>query len=220
MHYLILKLNGPMQAWGEHTFEGKRPSSSFPTYSGIIGLLSACLGIKRGEKDNFKKLTSFLKIAVRIDSRKISSSADKAKELHIEKLTDFHTVKDARVHYHGLKSHQTIITWREYLFDASFSVAVWKTKEDGFSIQDIKKAVNRPVFTPFLGRRSCPITRPLFEKEVEAKNEFAALGKIKPNKGIIYSETPGTGHSIKVRDMPIWDQPRQFGSRIIYAHGG
>ena len=117
MDYLILKLNGPMQAWGIHTFEGKRPSASFPTYSGIVGLLSACMGIKRGEMQQFKKLISFLKIAVRVDSRKTSSFTENAKELQISKLIDFHTVQDARVSYHGLKSHQSIITWREYLYE-------------------------------------------------------------------------------------------------------
>ena len=60
----------------------------------------------------------------------------------------------------------------------------------------------------------------MFEKQVKAEDEFIALGKIEPNKGIIYSETPGSGYAIKVRDIPIWNQSRQFGSRIIYAHGG
>ena len=43
--YLILRLDGPMQAWGTHTFEDFRPSNLFPTRSGLLGLLGACLGI-------------------------------------------------------------------------------------------------------------------------------------------------------------------------------
>lgn len=34
--YLILKLEGPMQAWGGHTFEDYRPIQPFPTRSGIL----------------------------------------------------------------------------------------------------------------------------------------------------------------------------------------
>ena len=47
--YLILRLDGPMQAWGSHTFEDFRPSNLFPTRSGLLGLLGACLGIDRGD---------------------------------------------------------------------------------------------------------------------------------------------------------------------------
>ena len=45
--YLILRLDGPMQAWGTHTFEDFRPSNLFPTRSGLLGLLGACLGLER-----------------------------------------------------------------------------------------------------------------------------------------------------------------------------
>lgn len=37
--YLILRLAGPMQAWGQPTFEGTRPTGRFPTRSGLLGLL-------------------------------------------------------------------------------------------------------------------------------------------------------------------------------------
>ncbi len=220
MEFLIIKLHGLMQAWGEHSFEGKRPSASFPTYSGILGLLSACLGIRRSDIKGYKWLSQYLKIAVRSDSRITKLENGESKRCRTQKLTDFHTIKDARVNYSGLKSHETIITRREYLYDAEFTVAIWKTEENGFSLLEIERAIKKPVFTPFLGRRSCPITRPLFEAKIESDNEFEALRRIKPDGGIIYSETVGKGIAKKVRDVPIWDQPRQFACRIIYAHGG
>ena len=45
--YLILKLQGPMQAWGPILFEDFRPSHLFPTRSALLGLIGACLGIDR-----------------------------------------------------------------------------------------------------------------------------------------------------------------------------
>lgn len=48
--YLIMRLCGPMQAWGLPGFEATRSSASFPTRSGLLGLLGACLGIPRDRK--------------------------------------------------------------------------------------------------------------------------------------------------------------------------
>jgi len=70
-NYLILKLHGPMQAWGEHTFEGLRPSANFPTRSALLGLLGACLGIGRNERDRLQALADSVGMAVRVNERRI-----------------------------------------------------------------------------------------------------------------------------------------------------
>ncbi|MDD3620337.1 MAG: type I-E CRISPR-associated protein Cas5/CasD, partial [Desulfobulbaceae bacterium] len=62
--FLILKLQGPMQAWGEHTFEGKRPSGNFPTRSALLGLLGACLGIRRNNRERLQQLADSVCFAV------------------------------------------------------------------------------------------------------------------------------------------------------------
>jgi CRISPR system Cascade subunit CasD len=216
--YLILKLQGPMQAWGEHSFEGLRPSNYVPTRSAVIGLLGACLGIRREEKNRYKELVDSIGMAVRVDTRRSSDNEDKG--LMQQKMTDYHTIKNARKDYHGLGYHETIQTWREYLMDAEFTVAIWDRGDDRDFIGKLDQAVKKPHFTPYLGRRSCPIARPLFEGRLEADNEFSALGKVPPAGGEIYSETPGKVRSLKVRDVPLVHQPRQFASRIIYVYGG
>lgn len=216
--YLILKLQGPMQAWGEHSFEGLRPSNYVPTRSAVIGLLGACLGIKREEKNRYKELVDSIGMAVRVDMRKSPDNEDKG--LMQQKMTDYHTVKNARKDYHGLSSHETIQTWREYLMDAEFTVAIWARGDDGGFIGKLDQAVKQPYFTPYLGRRSCPIARPLFERRLNADNEFDALGKVSPVGGEIYSETQGKVRSLKVRDIILVHQPRQFASRIVYVYGG
>ena len=122
--------------------------------------------------------------------------------------------------YSGLKSHKTIITRRDYLYDSEFSVAIWKIGNDGILLNEIEEAIKKPVFTPFLGRRSCPITRPLFENIVDAEDEFSAFSKTGNAAGVIYSESKNNGMAMKVRDVPIWGQIRQIASRLIYSHGG
>jgi CRISPR system Cascade subunit CasD len=210
--FLILKLQGPMQAWGDHTFEGIRPSANIPTKSAIIGLLSACLGIKRNDRKSLKALVDGIQMAVRADQQ----------EVMVQKITDYHTILDARIDYTGLKSHpNSIQTWREYLCDASFTVAIWEAKDCEITIDCISDALNRPYFTPYLGRRSCPIARPLFEKIVEADNFKKALDTILPAIGVIYSdEDIGNGRTEIFRDLPLTDRPRQFGNRMVYSYPG
>ncbi|OQX04523.1 MAG: type I-E CRISPR-associated protein Cas5/CasD [Thiothrix lacustris] len=213
--YLILKLQGVMQAWGEHTFEGLRPSTNFPTRSALTGLLAACLGIDRNDRQQQQALANSFLYAVRQDETEHS----------VIKMTDYHTVKDAREDYVGLKSHDTIITQREYLLDAAFTVAIWNTEGAEYSLEQLKAAVCQPRYTPFLGRRSCPITRPLYESRVQAINSDEALKLIEPVAGVIYSEDDvpeilgRKPPRYKVRDVPLLNQPRQFASRMVYVYG-
>ena len=206
--HLILKLEGPLQSWGRHSFEGLRPSEAFPGRSALLGLLAACLGIDRLDRERQRQLAASVGFAVRCDRG----------EFPAQKMTDYHTVKDARVDYRGLKSHETIQTWREYWQDARYTVAVWNLHEADISLEQLAEAIKKPVFTPVLGRRSCPITRPLFETVHSAENALAALSMIEPEAGMVYSEE-GDSHQqqIQVRDVPIVDQPRQFASRRVFV---
>jgi len=212
--HLILKLQGIMQAWGEHTFEGLRPSTNFPTRSALIGLLAACLGIDRNDRKQQQALADSFLYAVRQDET----------GHNVIKMTDYHTVKDARKDYVGLKSHETIITQREYLLDAAFTLAIWNTGDAAYSLDQLQSAVCQPRYTPFLGRRSCPITRPLFENRVQAINADEALKMIEPVAGVIYCEEDlelagRNKHRHRVRDVPLPNQPRQFASRMIFVYG-
>ena len=141
--YLILRLSGPMQAWGQPTFEGTRPTASFPTRSGLLGLLGACLGIRRSDKTALQNLADSVRFAVRCDNHAVEG-----KEIPTVKLTDYHTVQNAREDYRGLKSHDTIQTWREYLCDAHFTVALWCTENSFYTLQQLTNAVPaNPYFT-------------------------------------------------------------------------
>lgn len=206
--YLILKLQGPMQAWGRESFEGLRSSELFPGRSALLGLLGACLGIDRLDRDGLQALASSVSFAVRVDHQG-------------QKMTDYHTVKNAREDYRGLKSHDTIQTWREYWQDACYTVAIWSTDNPLIGLEKIELALKRPVYTPVLGRRSCPLARPLFDACVSADSALSALTLSGEVGGTVYSEEfSDKAIPIKKRDVPIIHQPRQFASRTLYMSNG
>ncbi|MDE0518732.1 MAG: type I-E CRISPR-associated protein Cas5/CasD [Bdellovibrionales bacterium] len=219
--FLILKLQGAMQAWGEHTFEDFRPSYVFPTRSSVVGLLGACLGIDREEISKREDLNNSFELTIISTKRKIKKNSynkEVINYLPIRKITDFHTVLDGRK-ADGKARKEAIISHREYLCDAEFTLILDFKENAVYKVNDIKKAIDDPVFTPFLGRRSCPLHRPLFDKIVTAENIQQALEQLSES-GVIYSENKEVGgFPMQIRDVPVNSKVRQFINRTIYIFG-
>ena len=212
--YLIIKLQGPMQAWGSHTFEDYRPSNNFPTRSAIVGLLAACLGIDRQDQDKQIALADGLVMAVRQDDFSGGNGAYPS-----SRIIDFHTVEKARK-VDGKENKNPVVSRREYLCDASFTVAMRVSASATCSLDEVKASLDSPVYTPFLGRRSCPISRPLFETSFKASSFAEALSQVAPSRGLIYSDVDeGSDGQIRLRDVPL-NSNRQFGTRSVFIHSG
>lgn len=216
--FLVLRLDGPMQAWGTHTFEDFRPSNLYPTRSGLLGLLGACLGLERNDLAGHSNLSDSVEFTVRVDTHVVRpGKEDTLVKKRSIKLPDFHTVMDARK-VDGSANKFPVVSRREYLFDAAFTVVVGSRPESSFSLVQIADALRRPCFTPALGRRSCPLTRPLLEGRVEADSPRDALGEIEPKGDLIYSESEPSDQPVRVRDVPMHGKTRQFGTRLVYVH--
>ena len=216
-NFLILRLDGLMQAWGTHTFEDFRPSNLFPTRSGLLGLLGACLGLERGDLARQTQLASSVEFTVRVDTQLSRSGKDLTVAKPGTKLPDFHTIMDARK-VDGSVNKFPIVSRREYLFDAAFTVVVGSKSNASVSLEHIAEALRRPCYTPTLGRRSCPLTRPLLEGQIEAVNALTALSQTEPAGGLIYSEAEKSGQPMRIRDVPLHGKTRQFATRLIYLH--
>jgi CRISPR system Cascade subunit CasD len=149
---LFLRLEGPLQAWGNH--ESKfvvRRTWEAPTKSGVIGMLCAALGVPRQQAtDTWLPRLRELQLGVRIDRPGV-------------RWWDYHTVgagMKMRTADGGSKDGP-ILTRREYLCDASFLVAL---QGDPELIAALEAAMQAPHWTPYLGRKCCPPSRPLLEK--------------------------------------------------------
>jgi CRISPR system Cascade subunit CasD len=166
------------------------------------------LGLRRDDKASQLALAQSVHFSVRVDNQRFPPV----------KLTDFHTVLDARK-VGGKISNYPVVSRREYLCDAALTVAVGVLPGTPIPLIDLVQAVQRPAFTPFLGRRSCPLLRPLFEAIIEASDSLAALSLIEPQGGVIYSEEGDSSlPQLRLRDEPIIARPRQFASRRVYIH--
>ncbi len=215
--FLILRLDGPMQAWGTHTFEDFRPSNLFPTRSGLLGLLGACLGLERNDLAGQSQLAASVEFSMRVDQKRVRPGQDEPVSKPNVKLPDFHTVMDARK-VDGKANKFPIVSRREYLFDAAFTVAVGNKPDAPIALAKIAEALRRPLYTPSLGRRSCPLARPMLEGELEAEDALVALAKTAPAGGLVYSETQASDQPLRLRDVPLHGHKRQFGTRLVYLH--
>ncbi|WP_228978476.1 type I-E CRISPR-associated protein Cas5/CasD [Streptomyces sp. DH12] len=136
MSVLTLQLAGPLQSWGASARFARRTTESAPTKSGVIGLLAAAQG--RARHTPIDDLAA-LRFAVRLDQPG-------------QRLRDYQTA------HHQVSEKSMPVSERFYLADAVFVAAV---EGDDTLIRTLHQAVRDPGFLPFLGRRSCPPSRPV-----------------------------------------------------------
>lgn len=132
MPFLLLRLRGPMQAWGTRSRFEYRDTEREPTFSGIIGIIAAAEGLPRGaDLSEYHQLV----ITVRVD---------REGELDREFQTALDVVKAGG-------GTETQIIHRDFLADAAFHVAV---EGPDSLIKRIFTALHRPRYPLFLGRKS------------------------------------------------------------------
>ncbi|MEM9773184.1 MAG: type I-E CRISPR-associated protein Cas5/CasD [Chloroflexota bacterium] len=194
MATLLLQCVAPLQSWGTQSEYIVRDTGREPSKSGIIGLLCAALG-----RDRAKPLDDLaqLRMGVRVDHEgKI--------------LRDFHTITNK------LKSKpSTTLSTRYYLTDAMFLVGL--EGEIGL-LSELNQALKRPVWSLFLGRKSCPPSRPTHlpdglkvDQDLKtALSEYPWLGQNK-----VKHEEDGKQLRMIIEDMKkgqsfVKDQPVSF----------
>jgi len=151
---LFLRLEGPLQAWGDTSKFVIRRSMDAPTKSGVLGLICCAMGLSREVAVDHLPELNKLAMGVRVERPGI-------------RWWDWHTVgaKVGILQAAGkikinqkTKEPETLITRREYLTDASFLVALHGNQE---TIAKVAKDLQAPKWPLFLGRKSCPPSVPV-----------------------------------------------------------
>lgn len=173
--YLLVRLEGPLQSWGDIALDQRRPTGAFPTKSALSGLLASALGWTYRDGARINALQESMEYAVREDRRPTP-------------LRDFQTAfvgresggwtqwgfearggsKSAREGTHVMEKH--------YLADGSFLVAL-AIASGPVTHDDLRQALERPARTLFLGRKACLPSRHVSEGTAVAVSPREALRK-------------------------------------------
>lgn len=206
---LFLRLEGPLQSWGERGRWSVRDSAPEPTKSGVVGLLACALGL--GEDDDVRALSQQLRVGVRCDRPGTP-------------LVDYHTVVGGVMSAEGKIKRtastgepETVVSWRQYLCDASFLVAVHANET---LIGRLSAAVQSPKWPVFLGRKSCLPSCPVYEGVGDYPSLAAALAdpplaERAASKTVrtVVESSPAQG--IRRRDEVLSRRYRTFGPRHV-----
>ncbi len=143
MTTLLLRLSGPMQAWGTESRFEFRETGLEPSKSGVVGLLAAALGRPRSEPVD--DLAALL-LGVRVDREGVIG-------------VDFQTTERvARVPGKEKGAEHPVVSRRAYLMDADFLVGL---EGDPDLLARLDEALAAPHWPLSLGRKSCPPSVPI-----------------------------------------------------------
>lgn len=158
MKTILLKLKGPMQSWGTSSHFETRNTDYYPSKSALIGIIAASLGYRRDQEQKIKELNE-LDFALRIDQPGML-------------LRDYHI---AQKYKKTGEFERTYVTNRYYMEDAVFVVAISHANDR--RVEEIYEALQHPYFSPFMGRRSCPVPLDFIIKMTE-EDAVTALEKL------------------------------------------
>ncbi len=201
---LFLRLEGPMQAWGERARWSIRDTAPEPTKSGIVGLLACACGLSSDA--DLRQLSRALRMGIRCDRPGTL-------------LRDYHTVVGGVMSAAGkIKKNpntgepETVVSERYYLADASFLAAVMA---DANWISRLTDALQAPVWPFFLGRKSCVPSRPVYAGLGDFPTLEAALSHepLQAPVRAVLECAPGEAGAVRRRDELFSRSRRAFGPR-------
>lgn len=232
MHHLTARLHAPFASWGDVGLGNHRPTSEAPTRSALLGLLGAALGIERNDRVGQERLGTSIGLATQV--RKAGHP-----------LNDYHTVQTRpesdRRPFSTRKGELdlpredriTMLTQREYRTDVSYVLAAWPRVGASIGLDVIAAAMRAPRFTPYLGRRSCPLSAPFgasVSDHVTLRAAFDSLPWMKnldgphSNSGrVVWSDPHEAPGYERKEESWRWDEPasgsvRGFQRRKVHQY--
>lgn len=176
---LLLRLEGPLQAWGVRSRWDVRDTGPEPAKSGVIGLLGCALGCPMFDP-YLEQLDRDLRFGVRVENPGVII-------IDYQTITDYlpaakggYKVRDSTQSVSGppskLESESiapaTIISPRAYLEDAAFLVGLEAIAGQDNLLERCALALQQPAWPIYLGRKACIPTRPVCET---LTNDYASL---------------------------------------------
>lgn len=190
MKTLTIKLAAPLQSYGNEATFNYRTSYHYPSKSAILGMIAAAMGYRRDDDQHIQQLNQ-LAIAVRIDQPGTI-------------LSDFHIVEYNR------KKNERKLTYRDYLQDAVFLVAI---SGKGNQIDEINEALRHPRFQLSLGRRANVPAGPLKTMIFDDRDPIEILSNVRWQASTWYQRKLRNNHFIDIEiiaDAELLPDKRNF----------
>jgi CRISPR system Cascade subunit CasD len=173
--FLTFTLAAPIAAMGDLAVGERRGTWDRPARSALLGLIAGCLGIDRSEEDAHLALEAGLGLAVRVEA--VGPT-----------LADYHTAQvpsakrgrrfATRAKELDLPASElnTILSRRDYRCDLVAFVAIWlRDRTLIWPLASIADALKQPAYTPYFGRKCCPLSLPMAPEPADADDPVAAL---------------------------------------------
>ena len=187
--FLLFRVYGPLVSWGDIAVGERRPTADRPSRSAILGLVAGALGIERSDHEMLTALRGGVGMAccVEIPGRllhdyhtaqapKEACTKEQEKRWKGKVRADGPLWTRAEELSPARDELSTILSERAYLADTLAIVALWLRNQDApMTLTDLAQALRRPVFVPYLGRKSCPPALPFAPRIVDADHPISAL---------------------------------------------
>lgn len=174
--FLTFALAAPLAAMGAVAVGERREGWSRPARSAILGLIAGCLGLERENEDAHAALEAELGLALLLEGAG-------------RQLQDYHTTQvpparrgrrfATRAAELAVPKEElnTILTRRDYRQDVLCLGVLWVRDghDRSWTLLELAAAMERPCFTPYFGRKSCPLGLPLAPRVRQAADPAAAL---------------------------------------------
>ncbi len=201
-----------MQSWGDGSRFQLRRTADAPTKSGVLGMLLCAAGISRSEAGAYLDRLRPLRFAVRVDRPGVRG-------------WDYHTAGAGYGIFSAegvvkltasTKEPETLLSRREYLFDASFVAGL---EGDPELIERIAAWLADPVWPVFLGRKCCVPACPVFLKVAGGMSLLDSLASVPwhgarteyPRDGLRVLMDFPSGEALPPGARVVYDLPRIFG---------
>lgn len=207
---LTFTLAAPLASFGE--LAGTRRSTQrTPSFSAVVGLLGAAMGVPRGDPA-LPTLAQEFAMAVRVDRNGgVTTDYHTVETPHARSGQRFRTRRDELAGVTGL-----VLTRRDYRQDVEYTVAVFPlVANPEISLSTLRGALLRPRYPLYAGRRSCQLCKPPNPRIVDAATVSDALG----TENLVFDSRLEPGdcsahHAIVRQDLLVGD--RRFMKRTEY----
>jgi CRISPR system Cascade subunit CasD len=177
--FLLMRLEGPLMAFGSTAVDHHRPVQAWPAASMLTGLLANALGWHSGDVVALERLQSRLRYAVRID--RVGQPLKDFQTAQLRREDKGWTRRGVVEERAGGAEAYALphLCSRDYWADASVLVALrlQDTTEEP-TVAQLSQALRFPARPLFLGRKSCLPASPVNLGLVQADDAVAALQEV------------------------------------------